>query len=171
MQIESHCQVVHKHTHECTLEYTGVQKQVTEKVRFHLLSFSHKTLVKDSLPTKPLLELIYIQNNMTLAIVFTLNSFVRILTRVAVFTGYKHSTKFPTWHHFEEVKGSDMPLANAQFTCKYVLHSLLEVLNFQCSYHKFVVHNQIHNIKEPSEACPVKYFKWLLKQSKGNGLA
>ena len=65
---------------------------------------------------------------MTFAIVFPLNSFVRILTREAVFTGYKHSTKFPTFHHFEEVKGSDMPLANVQFTCKYILHSLLKVL-------------------------------------------
>ena len=60
-----------------------------------------------------------------------------------------------------------MPLANAQFTCKYVLHSLLEVLNFQCSYHKFVVHNQIHNIKKPSEALPSQVFQVVTKVVKG----
>ena len=34
MQIEWHCIAVHKHTHECTLEYMGAEKQTTEKVGF-----------------------------------------------------------------------------------------------------------------------------------------
>ena len=38
------------------------------------LSFLYKTLVKNSLPTKPLLQLIYTQNDISFAVVLTLVS-------------------------------------------------------------------------------------------------
>jgi len=47
---------MHKHTQKCTLQYAGVERQVAEKVQFCHLSFSYKTLVKDSLPTEHFLS-------------------------------------------------------------------------------------------------------------------
>ena len=53
-------------------------------------SFSYKTLVKNSLPTKALIGLIYTQNNIAFAVVVTLTSYAFKLARVAVFTGRFH---------------------------------------------------------------------------------
>ena len=56
-----------------------------------LLSFflSHnKTLPKDSLPTKPLLELIYVQDNTAIAVVLAMTTFVCKLARPAVLAIY-----------------------------------------------------------------------------------
>ena len=71
-------------------------------------SFSYKTLGKDSLPTKALLELIYTQNNIAFAVVFTLTSYAFKLARVAVFTGRFH------WQFLGRFR---LPLMHVQFTC------------------------------------------------------
>ena len=77
------------------LRVCGSKKQIHEKHRFrHLLlsSFSYKTFVKHSLPTKALLELIYIQNNIAFAIVLAMTSSVCKLVRVAVLASYDSVT-------------------------------------------------------------------------------
>ena len=62
------------------------------KLRFRhlllLLSFSYKTLPKDSLPTKPLLELIYAQDNTAITVVLAMTTFVCKLARPAVLASY-----------------------------------------------------------------------------------
>ena len=53
-----------------------------------LLSFSYKTLPKDSLPTKPLVELIYAQVNTAIAVVLAMATFICKLARPAVLASY-----------------------------------------------------------------------------------
>ena len=67
----------------------GVDNLVAEKLRFrHLPSFSYKTLPKDSLPTKPLVELIYAQDNTAITVVLAMTIFVSKLARPAVLASY-----------------------------------------------------------------------------------
>ena len=84
------------------------------KVRFrHLLSsffLSHnKTLPKDSLPTKPLLELIYAQDNTAIAVVLAMTTFVCKLARPAVLASYDPMAILAR-RHFE----ARSPIAHAQ---------------------------------------------------------
>ena len=58
------------------------------KVRFRHLLSHNKTLPKDSLPTKPLLELIYAQDNTAIAVVLAMTTFVCKLARPAVLASY-----------------------------------------------------------------------------------
>ena len=97
MQTECYCLAVHKNTHKRTLEHAGVDEQVAEKTPISsssffffllLLSFSYKTLPKDSLPTKPLVELIYAQVNTAIAVVLAMTTFICKLARPAVLASY-----------------------------------------------------------------------------------
>ena len=65
-------------------------------------SFSYKTLVKDSLPTKPILEMIYTQNDTTFAVVLTLTS-----ARAAVLATYEVSNTMPFLRQ-QKGQGSDL---------------------------------------------------------------
>ena len=91
----------------------GVEKQVIEKVRFLL---SH--LVKDCLVTKALLEIIYVQNNITFTTVLAMTSFVCKLARAAVLSSNDCRCEVLTQHQFEatKVKSSDLAIAHVQFT-------------------------------------------------------
>ena len=97
MQTEWYCLAVHKNPYKRTLEYAGVDEQVAEKSLISssssssssfFLSFSYKTLRNDSLPTKPLLELIYAQDNTAIAVALALTTFVCKLARPAVIASY-----------------------------------------------------------------------------------
>jgi len=84
------CLAVHIPTNvlQSTQEF---RNRLLKKSNFVLIFFSYKILVKDSLPTKAFLELFCARTNVAFATVFALTSFVCILARAVVFTGYEVS--------------------------------------------------------------------------------
>ena len=73
LQIDLHCLAVHQNTNKHTIEYTGGEKSLAEKLTFlsssfFLLSFT-QTLDKHNLQRKASLELVYLQSNISFIVV------------------------------------------------------------------------------------------------------
>jgi len=93
---------------------------------FVIFLFLYKTLVKNSLPTKLLLELIYTQNVIAFTVKLALDC---ILAGASVWV----ATKWPTQCLFEAAKRSWFRPAylHVQVIHKHILCSLLEMVAFE----------------------------------------
>jgi len=95
---------------------------------FDFVIFPIQTLVKDILLTKPL-ELKFTQNNITFTIVLALASMSANWHKWQFWL----ATKFLRDNILrkQKVQGLGLAIAHVYFTCKHILHSVLEMVAFK----------------------------------------
>ena len=138
MQIEWYCLAVHKNTCEWHYSKTSRCKSPFLSSSFlflsFFLSFSYKTLVKNSLSTEPLNKL---QNDVTFAVVLTLT--------VANWQEWQLwlAAKFSTLHHYEMTKRSKVQICPLRrnngfllrFSVEWFLNSVDVLFTTHCGIH------------------------------------